>query len=298
MTNVIKKYKTAFLMNPYDIILILCFQYKTMQLSVVTFNTQGTPFFSPDITARYKTFSKLLNKENPDIICFQEIATYYHLWLLKKYLNYPYFIYKNSFHGPKGGLVIASKVPLEYAGFKNFTTLGSFNNISFISRIVQNGMLLATVKDQSLLIINTHTFSDFEFEWSPTNQLYRYVKAQVEQIASEVKEQKDNYDNLILTGDFNMKKNSRLYKYLLKETGVTDIFKTESIPTYYKERLDYKFPGKISDRIDFIFITSKTKKKVTSTNRHLFTEKVLLSNKTKSFLSDHIGLQAIISFEK
>lgn len=269
-----------------------------MKFSLVTFNTQGTPFFSPDITGRYKIFSKLLNKEKPDIICFQEISTYYHLLLLKKFLNYPYFTYKKSFHGPKGGLVTVSKMPMEYVSFKNFTTLGTFNNISFISRIVQNGMLLTTIKDQPIMIINTHTFSDFEFEWSPTNGLYRYVKAQIEQLASEVNIQKEYQPHIILTGDFNMKKNSRLYKYLMKQTNAIDLFHTDSSPTYFKERLDYKFPAKSSERIDFMFVMTKNKKLLNATNKHLFTEKVPLSKTNTSYLSDHIGLQATISLNQ
>lgn len=269
-----------------------------MKYSIVTFNTQGTPFFSPDINGRYKAFSKILNKESPDIICFQEISTYYHLLLLKKYLKYPYFTYKSSFHGPKGGLVTASKVPIESVTFKNFTTLGSFNNISFISRIVQNGLLLTKIKDDSLLVMNTHTFSDFEYEWSPTNQLYRYVKAQVEQLVTESNKQQENHQHVILTGDLNIKKNSRLYKFIVEKAGAIDLFKSEDFPTYYKERLDYKFKGKISARIDFMFLMTNKKKLYNSTIKHLFTEKVPLNKNTSSFLSDHIGLQATISFNK
>lgn len=268
-----------------------------MKLSVVTFNTQGTPFFSPDITGRYKAISKLLKKENPDIICFQEISTYYHLLLLKKYLNYPYFIYKKSFHGPRGGLVTASKIPIDYIEFKNFTTLGSFRNISFISHIIQNGMLLTKVKDSSLLIINTHTSSDFEFEWSSTNKYYNLVKGQIEQIIAEVTKQKEHLHHILLTGDFNIKKNSRLYKQILNNTGALDLFKSENFPTYYNERLNYKFPGKISARIDFIFVITKNKKHLNPTSKHLFTEKVSVHTGISSFLSDHIGLYALMNFD-
>lgn len=262
-----------------------------MKFSLLDFNTQGTPFFAPYLTLRYKKFCEIINKENPDIICFQEIATYYHLFLLKKYLQYPYFIYKKNLHGPKGGLVIVSKIPLENTSFVNFKTSLSFHGISFWSHIVKNGMLTTKIKNTDTTIINTHTFSDFEFDWSPTNKLYRFVKLQVEQITNEIKNRVDKKQDIILTGDFNLKKNSQLYKYLVKETKLTDVFGDTSFPTYYRERLDYKFKGKTSERIDFIFYKgSKQKLKILSRS-HLFEKQERLANKKLSFLSDHIGLK-------
>src|SRR5258706_706466 len=157
-----------------------------MKFSLLNFNTLGTPFFAPDLTLRYKKLSELLNEDRPDIICLQEVVTYYHLNLLKKYLDYPYFSYKKFLPGPAGGLVIVSKLPVENIAYKNFAAHGSFKNRSYYSKFVQNGLLVCTMKDIPLLIANTHTVTDFEFDWSPENQLYQYVESQVEQIAREV----------------------------------------------------------------------------------------------------------------
>lgn len=263
-----------------------------MQISILNFNTLGTPFYARNIRLRYKKICEIIKKEQPDIVCLQEVATYFHLFLLKKYLPYPYYSYKKAFQGPKGGLVIFSKIPLHTTLYKTFSTLGGLKDISLWSRIIQNGMLITNLNDIPVTIINTHTFTDFEFEWSPQNRFYRYVKAQVEQIASEVNKQKQQY--ILLTGDYNMKKNSTLYKFLVKQTKVIDIFHTFSSPTYFKDRLDYKFAGKSSERIDFIFLKNHKKKIGVLSREELFTKEVLLANKKKSYLSDHIGLKAVI----
>jgi len=261
-----------------------------MKFSLLDFNTQGTPFYSPDLTLRYKKFSELIATEDPDIICFQEVSTYYHLFLLKKHLKYPFFLYEKFFHGPKGGLVIASKIALEKVAFKKFVTLGSLKDISFWSQVVQNGMLICKCKDRPLFIINTHTFSDFEFEWSPTNHLYRFVKSHIEQIVTEINSLTLQGNKLIVAGDFNMKKNSRLYKYILEQTKALDVFKKDSFPTYYRERLNYKFKGKTSERIDFIFLNNIKATQILTT-AHVLDKQVKLANKKLSYLSDHIGLK-------
>ncbi|MBI5122787.1 endonuclease/exonuclease/phosphatase family protein [Candidatus Roizmanbacteria bacterium] len=262
-----------------------------MKLSLINLNTQGTPFFAKDLTLRYKKIAELLNQENPDIVCLQEVSTYYHLFLLKKYLKYPNFIYKNFFHGPKGGLLIVSKLPIEKMIFKRFDKLGSLNNISFFSHIVQNGLLMAKIKDQPIVIINAHTFSDFEFDWSQTNKYYEHVEDEVKQTASEINTLVNQKKTVIIAGDFNMKKDSTLYKDFLQKTGATDTFNSETSPTYYNDRLDYKFKGKISARIDFVFVNEGKKKIKIASHSPMFNKEYPITDKKLSYLSDHIGLQ-------
>lgn len=262
-----------------------------MKFSLLSFNTLGTPFFAPNITLRYQAIAQTIAQQNLDIVCFQEVVTYYHVFQLKKYLKmYPHFVYKKSLFGPKGGLLIASKVPIASWSFKPFTSFGSFKNKSFYSNLLQNGMLICTLKDLPLVLLNTHTVSDFEFEWSPTNHLYRYVKSQVEQIIKEITAQTSEGKRIIAMGDFNMKKNSRLYKYLLDQTKASDVFKKDSFPTYHSERLNYKFNGKTSERIDFVLLTGLKTSSVVSQS-YVFDKQVRLANKKTSYLSDHIGLK-------
>src|SRR5882672_6943780 len=92
------------------------------ELSLVTFNTLGTPFFAPDITKRYKKIGQLINEGDFDVICLQEVFTYYHLMLLqKKITKFPYVCYEKAFAGPRGGLVIFSKLPLSNQDYQTYS---------------------------------------------------------------------------------------------------------------------------------------------------------------------------------
>ena len=187
--------------------------------------------------------------------------------------------------------MIVSKIPLEDVQYIPFTLPTSLWNISFMRHIIKNGMLLARLKDTQLTIISTHTFTDFEFDWSPTNKFYGFVKVQNEQLVKQIKKLSNQGQSIILTGDLNSKKNSRIYKYVLSETKMKDVFANASFPTYYNDRLNYKFKGKTSERIDFIFVLENKQKIKALTTEHLFTQQETLANGKKSYLSDHLGLK-------
>ena len=152
-------------------------------------------------------------------------------------------------------------------------------------------MLIYKVKNSPLVFINTHTVTDFEFEDSPTNNLYKNVKAQVEQVAIEVNKQAMNDKIVIVSGDFNLKKDSKLYNNFIAETKSIDPFKKDSTFTYHKERLNYKFKGKLSARIDFVFVKNGTKKLKILTTENLFDKQYKLANNKQSYLSDHTGMR-------
>ncbi|HZE86796.1 MAG TPA: endonuclease/exonuclease/phosphatase family protein [Methylomirabilota bacterium] len=262
-----------------------------MQLSLLNFNTLGTPFFAPFITKRYQAFAKIINENPLDILCLQEVATYYHLSLLRKYLQgFPFVAYEKQLYGPQGGVVIFSKIPFEKIYFQSFSALGSFKNLSFYTRLLRNGMLIVKLKNLPFTLMTTHLVSDFEFDESPTNHLYPYVKNQVEEVIQQVNNISKDNTSILVTGDFNLKKHSKLYKTLLQKTKVTDVF-PEKFPTYYRERLDYKFKGKTSERIDFVFIKEREKNIRVLAHSYLFDKKEQISNKKLNYLSDHIGLK-------
>lgn len=264
------------------------------QLSLLNFNTLGTTFFAPNIKGRYQKIAEIINEKNIDIICFQEIGTYYNLNLMKKFLKgYHYCIYTPQVSGPRGGLVIFSKLPIKQQSFYSYAALGSMKNITFYTKLLRNGILMAELQEHPLLIMNTHTVTDFEFKNSPTNKYFHLVKGQVLE-AAKLMSTWSQLHSVILTGDFNMAKDKPLYKEFLKTSGAYDPFSVFKSPTYNRERLDYKFKGKISDRIDFIFLKQNAAKFDKIRPSHLFDKEVPLSSGTMSYLSDHIGLQ--ISF--
>ena len=153
------------------------------------------------------------------------------------------------------------------------------------------------MKKAPLTILNTHLITDFEFDWSEKNPYFQSVRAQVEEAIQIVNEMAAEGNAVIVVGDFNMAKNSMLYERFIKSTNSNDIFREYSHPTYYRDRLNYLFKGKKSDRIDYIFLKNGRQKIDVISTSHFFDKEVPLSNRKKSYLSDHIGLKVNLSLQ-
>lgn len=264
-------------------------------MSAFNFNTIHGLFLSKDITKRLPKTAKILEEQNSDIITLQEVHTYFILKLLKKTLpTYPHVAYKKYFYGPRGGLVIFSKLPLEETEYFDFKKRGAFTNSSFVAHLIKNGVLMCKLKEIPVYILNTHLTPNLDFNWTEKNRFYSYINAQLHQIAQLVNKIGSNKNHVILAGDLNTSKNSKLYKSFLSEAKLVDIFAEFNTPTLHQE---YLAKNKTARRIDYIFLSSSDSKPAVLKKDHVFTEKVLLSNGKLRYLSDHIGLSATINFK-
>ncbi len=260
----------------------------TKSLSILSFNTLGTPIFAPVIAARYKFFSEYLNASAIDIICLQEVTTYYHLSLLKKYLtNYPHIAYKKFYYGPKGGVAIFSRVPLTDVRYASFAALGS---LMMYTQLLRNGILSCKVAGLPLRILNTHLISDFEYKSSSTNKYYPYVRQQVLEVAKLSGTFAQEGNTVFAVGDFNLSKQDPTYKEFLKQTKGVDTFAHEDIPTYYNDRHHWRFNASKSARIDYIFLLDRYDKIQIKSTKHVLNDTVQLTKNLNSFPSDHLGL--------
>src|SRR6266404_5089093 len=151
------------------------------RLSILSFNTLGTPFFAPYITKRYRKTAEIINNGDFDIVCLQEVFTYYHFFLFQKKLKqYPYAVYQKNPFGPRGGLAIFSKIPLIDPKFRSF----SYPEKTFVplyTKLAQQGILSAEIKELSLRIATTHFSSDTVHELTPANKLYNLIHSQSQQ---------------------------------------------------------------------------------------------------------------------
>src|SRR5687768_3605358 len=137
----------------------------TKPVSVINFNVLGAPFdpynirktiFRTNIRKRNKEAAQKLNTSNADIIALQEVATYTQYRIFKKHLtNYPYIVYQKFLVGPKGGLVIFSKIPIKKHSYQTFKNKGGYRNKSIVGHAMRNGILIAKCTDFPLYILNT-----------------------------------------------------------------------------------------------------------------------------------------------
>ncbi|MGI8419910.1 MAG: endonuclease/exonuclease/phosphatase family protein [Candidatus Levyibacteriota bacterium] len=268
------------------------------QLSLLTLNTFGVPFFAPDITKRYKYIAQEINHGSYDIVCLQELFSYYNFYLFKKRLSsFPYVAYHKNILGPRGGLAIFSKYQLSEQEFFTYTHPANAT-IPFYTKIAQNGMLSATVKDFALKLCTTHLSSDLEHDLTSKNKLYKLIRSQSEEAARQMNKYSQKSPAVIVMGDFNIGKYSELYKSFLSTTQAKDIFAKEEAVTYYFNRFKYLYTAHTSTVIDYMFLKTVSKKLTITKNAQVLTEPVRFAGGKKSYLSDHNGLHCILQVNK
>lgn len=267
------------------------------KLSIVTYNTFGVPFFAPNLAYRYKNIARLLDEGPYDVVCLQEVFSYYNLSLLKKGMpNFPYLLYQKNPFGPRGGLVIFSKHPLSKKAFSRFS-FPKNAQIPFYTYVVQHGILSCTLEDLGIRIATTHLSSDLEHNLTQKNKLYKLIRTQLEETADQFNLLTSKYKYSFLVGDFNIAKHSELYQLFMKKTNAKDIFETSESPTYNFERFKYIYVTPHSSRVDYMFMGKNGQMHPIRTVSLLDTP-ISHSGGEKSYLSDHNGLHCILSFNK
>jgi endonuclease/exonuclease/phosphatase family metal-dependent hydrolase len=112
-------------------------------------------------------------------------------------------------------------------------------------------------------------------DWSESNRFYGMRRQQLAALADVV-------DSLpgpaVVCGDFNVARESRLYRDFISSTQLTDAFAGTCPPTF---RAEYLPPGRTSQCIDFVLVTGAVD--VESADL-MFTDK-------RPLVSDHLGLR-------
>jgi len=277
-----------------------------LTLSIISFNTLGVPVASKQLTERYVTLANSIgDSTDANILAFQEVHTYVHLHLLKRFLKtFPYVVYKKALYGPKGGLVIFSKLPIVSENFSKFNLRGNLKDQTFYARLIRNGILVCKLKNHPVYILNTYFTTNPDINWLMKKPFTQIQEAQIHDLAKVITHIQQPDTTIILTGDFNFTKDSSSYALLTKMIKCTDVFAKFELPTYLRERKSLKLLWRIkffdrilhakeSGRVDYIFLIENGKHKVAiKETKHTFDEKMKLYNGKLSYLSDHIGLYA------
>lgn len=156
------------------------------KIKLITYNVQRLPyiFLRPKIDIK-----KLIDKY--DIVCLQE--NFCQLFSQYKSFDVNCVIPDCSVYKlVNSGLTVYSKLPLEYVKFVRF------NNLTSVDKLSDKGFLI--VKVNGIVIVNTHLQATYNL----TNELhFQNSYEQVGMIINEV----ENYDKVIICGDFNIKLN-------------------------------------------------------------------------------------------
>ncbi|HET6744134.1 MAG TPA: endonuclease/exonuclease/phosphatase family protein [Kribbella sp.] len=254
------------------------------RLTVASLNTRGLPLLGSELRARYAAIGAEFEASTVDVANLQEVHTYYHLRRLRRSMpSYRFASFRRSVAGPAGGLLTLSRHPVSSTTYRRFpATTVDTAGLPRRTRLTTSlkGALLTRLT--GVTVINTHLSANRDGDWSATNRHYALHQAQLTALMQYVT---TAAQPAVVSGDFNIARNSRLYSDFIQQSGLTDAFGDTCPPTFHQAYLN---PDQSPHCIDFLLLASPT---ITVDSATLtFTDQVALPN-GPAYATDHLGLE-------
>jgi sphingomyelin phosphodiesterase 2 len=255
------------------------------RVRVATLNTWGVAIRASQLASRYAVIGAEFEAGQADLVCFQEVFTYWHLWLLARRMrSFRHVSYRPAALGPAGGLVTFSRLPVSGRDYQGFGTPPAAPGLSphVRARARGKGALVTRLAHSGFCVVNTHPVANWDGDWSRASRFYPLHRAQLAALARTVR---GVGGPAVVCGDFNVDRDSSLFGDFMAETGLADAFEGKCPPTF---RAEYLPAGKTPHCIDFILTATGVKAESTGL---LLTGQVELPG-GPGYASDHIGLYA------
>ena len=253
-------------------------------LTIASLNTRGVPLTGSRLAERYAVIGAGFDAGDADVVCCQEVLTYWHLRLLMRQMrSFRQVSYRPAPFGPAGALVTFSRRPVSGTAFRRFGRPPPTSGVPRASRLQARlkGALVTRLAEPELCVINTHPVANHDGDWSKANRYYPLHRAQFAVLARVVN---DAAPRAVVCGDFNIYRESPLFGEFTAATGLADGFEGVCPPTF---RAEYLPAGATPHCIDFILTAGEVKVESVAL---AFAEKEPLG-----YVSDHIGLRARLS---
>jgi len=253
-------------------------------LTMASLNTRGIPLTGSQLAERYAAIGAGFDAGDADVVCYQEVLTYWHLRLLvRRMRSFRRVSYRPGPFGPFGGLVTFSRRPVSATGFRRFGRPPRAPGVPTASRLQARlkGALVTRLARPELCVINTHPVANYDGDWSEANRFYPLHRAEFAVLARVVNEAGPR---TVVCGDFNVARESSLFGDFVAATGLADAFGGVCPATF---RAEYLPAGATPHCIDFILTAGEVKAESAAL---VFAEK-----EPFGYVSDHIGLRARLS---
>ena len=243
----------------------------------------------PYTSRRLLALARELERRGDQVVCLQEIQLNHYRRLLEKACtSYPYSFYEPYLHCPKGGLLTLSRISMS-KHFEPYTERGLWYTPMFMDRQLSKGMLIHKFDWAGLpmVVINTHILANYAGDWERHGLYSRVEKKQLAQLAETVRSQpKDSI--IIVVGDFNIPRNSKLYHDFLENSGLTDPLAGDTRPTL---RLPPGIPARFSFPIDYVLIRMPETCPLKIDCDLCLSNKYWIDHRRQDYLSDHHGIE-------
>jgi endonuclease/exonuclease/phosphatase family protein len=253
-------------------------------VTIASLNTRGIPLTGSQLAERYAAIGAGFDAGDADVVCCQEVFTYWHLRrLVRGMRSFRRVSWRSGPFGPAGGLVTFSRRPVAGTAFRRFGRPPRAPGVPTASRVQARlkGALVTRLARPELCVINTHPVANYDGDWSEANRYYPLHRAELAVLARVVSEAGPR---AVVCGDFNVSRESTLFGEFMADTGLADAFGGACPATF---RAEYLPAGATTHCIDFILTTGEVKAESAAL---VFAEKEPLG-----YVSDHIGLRARLS---
>jgi endonuclease/exonuclease/phosphatase family metal-dependent hydrolase len=263
----------------------------TNSFSLLTLNCFGG--YLPNTSRRLLTLAQELEQRSNQVVCLQEIQLHrYQQLLVKACASFAYPFYEPYLHCPKGGLLTLSRIPMSKS-FEPYAERGLWYTPMFMDKLLYKGMLIhkLTWAGIPMIIINTHILANYVGDWDRRGMYAQVEEKQLQQLAKTVRRQPPD-SILIVAGDFNIPRGSKLYHDFLANSGLTDPLAGDPRSTL---RVPPGVPSRFSLPIDYVLV------RLPNAHRFKIDCDLCLSNKHwispwhQDYLSDHNGIEILIT---
>jgi len=259
----------------------------TDSFSLLTLNCFGG--YLPYTSRRLRALAQELQQRTDQVVCLQEIQLHkYQKLLVKACASYSYSFHEPYFQCPKGGLLTLSRIPLTKS-FEPYEDRGLWYTPMLMDKILYKGMLIHRHiwTGIPMFIINTHILANYVGDWERQGMYSRVEEKQLQQLAKTVRRQAAD-SIVIVVGDFNIPRGSRLYHDLLANSGLTDPLAGDTRPTL---RIPPGFPSRFSLPIDYVLVRTPKAYSIKIECDLCLSKKYQIDRWHQDYLSDHVGIE-------
>ncbi|GAB4199144.1 MAG: hypothetical protein OHK0022_19110 [Roseiflexaceae bacterium] len=260
---------------------------------MITLNCLGVP--APMTGRRLRTLARELEGDPADVVCLQEVQTNpYRKLLTQVCTGFGSSTFEPFVYAPKGGLLTLTRHSVTRAQFTLYRERGDWFGPSAADRLLHKGVLQSEFVCDGLrvVVLNTHLSANYRGDWSSENRYVRVERAQLAQLAELVRGL-PREALILVAGDFNVPRDSRLFQTFLADSGLCDPLAGDTRPTY---RPLAGLPAHFAKPIDFALLRAPELPGLHVQAGLCFTERMPLAGGGEGFLSDHCGISIDITF--
>ncbi|GAA2581914.1 hypothetical protein GCM10010435_69330 [Winogradskya consettensis] len=249
-------------------------------MSLLTLNA----LMKGDVRARLRVLGGLLESSGYDVVCLQEVMYRSHAVLLRSLArSYGHRAWSGTVL-LRGGLVVLSRLPIVSARFVRYPMTGPVRPEFIMRKGAQ--VVQVTTAAGPLAVINTHLSANRDGDWSREG---RYTHVQRRELATlaAVVSGVDAALPVVVAGDLNVPRTASSLAGFLTDAGLEDTRAGDTEPTY---RPTPRWPS--PPAFDHVLVRPG----LTASTRLVLQNPVTLGDGRQTYLSDHYGLAADLSF--